>query len=143
MINVQEVTLNGSVSVIAVEILEPIFRAFLKALVDAAIGAGRSKRTSFLPTLKLINEFTKEQADFYLRNSFACCSLMEKAEIAAARTAKIFIFRGLFDSRIKRNGSCSVRERIVYIESLLNLFRQVIHTFARSTSSVLIKVQNH
>ena len=66
MIDVPEVTLNGSVSVIAVEILETIFRAFLKALVDAAIGAGRAKRTSFIPTLKnvLINEFTKEQAVF-------------------------------------------------------------------------------
>ena len=95
MINVQEVTLNGSVSVIVVEILETIFRAFLKALVDAAIGAGRAKRTSFLPTLKFINGFTEEQAVLYLRNSFACCSLIEKAEIAAARIGKIFIFLGV------------------------------------------------
>jgi len=40
MINIQEITLNSSVSVVAVEILKAVFRAFLKALINATIGAG-------------------------------------------------------------------------------------------------------
>ena len=50
MIKFDEITLDRSVSVIDVQILEAVFRAFLKALIDAAIGAGRAKGTSFLPT---------------------------------------------------------------------------------------------